>query len=165
MTAEEHQVCLLLGSNIQPEKNIVEGVNLLRARATLVCSSSVWETPSEGAAGPNFLNLSLLITTPLPADELKETILRPIEAQLGRVRSADKNAPRPIDLDIVFFDGHLLDPTLWLYAHRAVPVAEIFPEVRSDQGLLLKNVAAQLAKTNPIRLRADVRIDHRLHAG
>ncbi len=90
-----------------------------------------------GTTGPDFLNLALLVTTSLEAGELKEKVLRPLEAQLGRLRSADKNAPRPIDLDIIIFDDLLLDPNLLLYAHRAVPVAEILPDYRSSQGIPL----------------------------
>jgi len=151
-----HEVCLLLGSNIQPENNLAKGVDLLRQKVTVVQHSSAWETPSIGSTGPDFLNMALLITTTLEAGELKEKVLRPLEAQLGRVRSADKNAPRPIDIDIMIFDGQLLDANLFKYAHRAVPVAEILPDFRSAQGETLREAAYKLVKTSPIRLKPDV---------
>jgi len=52
-----------------------------------------------------------------------------------------------------------LDPNLWRYAHRAVPVAEILPNYRSDRGELLSEVATKLAKTTPIRLKPGLSID------
>lgn len=159
MTAPEHQACLLLGSNIQPEKNLALGLNLLRNMVTISRLSSVWETPSIGSSGPDFLNLAVLITTPLKASELKAQVLRPLEIQLGRVRSANKNAPRTFDVDIILFDGRLLDQNLWRYAHRAVPVAEIVPDYLSSRGDTLKDVAAELAKTIHIHLRPNVLVD------
>jgi 2-amino-4-hydroxy-6-hydroxymethyldihydropteridine diphosphokinase len=159
MNAQEHQACLLLGSNIQPEQNLALGVDLLRKKVKIIRISSVWETPSVGSAGPDFLNLALLITTPLEAGDLKMKVLRPLEAQLGRLRSADNNAPRPIDLDIILFDDQLLDPNLWHYAHRAVPVSEILPGYRSSTGEILSEVASRLAETTQIRLKLDVLVD------
>ena len=162
MKAQEHQVCLLLGSNLQPEKNLVLGVDLLRSQVKIVRGSSVWETPAVGSAGPNFLNLALLVSTALDAALFKEKVIRPLEIQLGRVRSADKNAPRTIDIDIIIFDDQLLDPNLWRFAHRAVPVAEILPDYRSDRGDLIKETASRLTETTPIRLKPDLRITHYL---
>ncbi len=159
-----HQACLLLGSNIQPGKNLALGVDLLKQKVTILQLSSVWETASVGSGGPDFLNLAVLIRTPLEALELKEKILRPLEAQLGRVREADRNAPRTIDLDIILFDGQLLDPTLFRYAHRAIPVSEILPDFRSDQGEILAEAASRLAKKTFIRLKPDVQIDRQLKA-
>lgn len=159
MTTLEHQACLLLGSNIQPEKNLTLGLNLLRNMVTISRLSSVWETPSVGSSGPDFLNLAALITTPLKATELKAQVLRPLEKQLGRVRSANKNAPRTFDIDIILFDGQLLDQNLWSYAHRAVPVAEILPDYLSSRGDTLKDVASELAKTIHIHLWPNVLVD------
>jgi len=156
MTAQEHQVCLLLGSNIQPEKNLALGVDLLRSQVKIVRASSVWETPAVGSAGLDFLNLALLVTTSQDAGMFKEKVIHPLEAQLGRVRSADKNAPRTIDIDIILVDNQLLDPNLYRFAHRAVPVAEILPDLRSEQGELLKDIASRLTKTTQIRLRPDL---------
>lgn len=160
MTAQEHQVCLLLGSNLQPEKNLALSVDLLRSKVKIVRGSSVWETPAVGSAGPDFLNLALLVTTSQDVGLFKEKVIRPLEMQLGRVRSADKNAPRTIDIDIILFDNQLLDPNLWSFAHRAVPVAEILPDLRSDQGDLLKDIAVGLAETTPIRLKPNLLITH-----
>lgn len=159
---QTHQACLLLGSNILPEKNLTLGLNLLRNVVTISKLSSVWEAPSVGSSGPDFLNLAALITTSLKASELKAQVLRPLEKQLGRVRSANKNAPRTFDIDIILFDGQLLDPNLWVYAHRAVSVAEILPDYRSDQGKLLKEVARELAEMNPVRLKRDVLVDSQI---
>ncbi|HEX7541916.1 MAG TPA: 2-amino-4-hydroxy-6-hydroxymethyldihydropteridine diphosphokinase [Anaerolineales bacterium] len=156
MTVSEHQTCLLLGSNIQPERNLPLATNELQKALTILQISSIWETPPVGSAGPNFLNAALLAQTPLEQNALKLQILLPLEAKMGRVRSADKNEARPIDLDIILFDGMILDPTLWQFAHRAVPVAEIQPELRSEAGETLREAAAKFVSAGSIRIRTDV---------
>lgn len=156
MMVSEHQICLLLGSNIQPEHNLPRAIDLLQIQLTILRISSVWETSPVGSVGPNFLNASLLAQTPLEQSTLKLQILTPLEAKMGRVRSADKNASRPIDLDIILYDGLILDPTLWLFAHRAVPVAEIQPDIRSEAGETLQEAAAKFISEGSIRLRPDV---------
>ena len=156
MPATGHQVCLLLGSNIQPEHNLPRAIDFLQNQLTILRISSVWETPPVGSAGPNFLNAALLVQTPLNQKKLKLQIITPLEAEMGRVRSADKNAPRPIDLDIILFDGQILDPTLWLFAHRAVPMADIQPDILSEAGETLKEVAEKFIAEGSIRLRPEV---------
>jgi len=152
----DHQVCLLLGSNIQPERNLTMAFDLLQNRLTILRISSVWETPPVGSDGPNFLNAALLAQTHLNQITLKLQILTPLEAKMGRLRSADKNAARPIDLDIVLYDQLILDPTLWHFAHRAVPVSEILPDIRSEAGKTIKEAAAKFVSSGSICLRPDV---------
>lgn len=154
----EHRACLLLGSNIEPEKNIPLAVTHLRERLTVLDLSSVWESASANCCYPDYLNMAVLVSTPLDAKTLKDGVLRPLETHMGRVRSEDKNASRPIDIDIIAFDGEVLDPTLWQHVHRAMPVSEICQELRSEQGELLAEVARKLADSTPIRKRPDVAI-------
>ena len=151
-----HRVCLLLGSNIRPEYNLPLAVAQFRLELTVLQVSSVWESEPVGGNGPCYLNAALLAVSSWDALLLKQRILLPLEARLGRVRSADKNAPRPIDLDIILFDRRLLDPTLGDFTYRAVPVSELLPEYLSEQGKPLKEVAAVLAAANPVHLRTDV---------
>jgi 2-amino-4-hydroxy-6-hydroxymethyldihydropteridine diphosphokinase len=160
MSQTVHRVCLLLGSNIQPETNLPRAISLLQGEVTILQASAVWETLSVGSGGPNFLNAALLVSTSLPALSLKQQVLRPLEARLGRVRTADKNAARPIDLDIILYDGQLMDPALWQHAHRAVPVAELMPDLRSETGETLEEVASRLAIATEICLRPDVVISN-----
>lgn len=154
-----HQAGLLLGSNIQPEKNIPLAVNLLHKQLTILQSSSVWESKTVGYDAANSLNAALLVLTSLEAESLKEQILNPLEAQLGRVRTSDKNAPRTIDLDILVFDQQLMDSNLWQSAFRAVPLAEVLPDFQSETGEHLKDAAFRLAHTTAIWLRKDVSIN------
>jgi 7,8-dihydro-6-hydroxymethylpterin-pyrophosphokinase len=62
---------------------------------------------------------------------LKEQALLPIETELGRQRTADKFAPRTIDIDIVLFDGKSCDDRYWEQAFVVVPLAEILPEYQN----------------------------------
>ena len=158
MKQSMHRVGLLLGSNIQPEKNLPLAVNLLQKQLTILQTSSVWESKAVGSDGANILNAAMLALTSLEAKILKEQVLRPLEAQLGRVRTSDKNAPRTIDIDILLFDEQLLAPDLWQYAFRAVPMAEILPDYQSKTGEFLKDAAVRLAQTTPIWVRQDVSI-------
>lgn len=153
-----HQACLLLGSNIEPEQNIPRAVSLLHERITILQVSSVWESASAECCYPDYLNLAVLVSTRLNAAELKEQVLRPLEAQMGRVRTEDKNAARPIDIDIILFDGALLDPTLLQFAFRAAPVAEIFPDYHSEEGEALKHIARRLKESFPVQLRKDISV-------
>jgi len=156
MKRVSHQVCLLLGSNIHPEFNLPLAVAHLRQELTVMRVSSVWESTPVGGMGPNYLNAAMLALTQKDAPLLKQRILLPLEARLGRIRSADKNSPRTIDLDIIFFDHQQMDPMLWEHAYRAVPVSEILPADLPELDSLLKEAAARLNATTPLRLRQDV---------
>ena len=123
---------------------------------TILRASSVWESPAVGSHGPNFLNAALLCQTSLAAEALKWQVLRPLEARLGRVRNQDKNAPRPIDFDIITVDGRLYDPLLWQYAFRAVPVAELLPDLISETGERLAEAARRLAVELPLKHRKNL---------
>lgn len=98
----------------------------------------------------------MLIESSATAEALK-TQLRAIESQLGRVRTGDKFAPHSIDLDVLLMDDTLIDPDLWKYAHLAVPVAELLPEMLHPQdGRRLCDLANDLLAETPIALRAEV---------
>lgn len=156
MTGGIHRVCLLLGSNVRPEDNLKQAFDLLHSHVNIEKMSAVWKTPAVGTTGPDFLNAALLVRTNLTVQELRQSVLRPLEAKLGRVRGADKNAPRPIDLDIIIFDDLVIDLNLWSRAYCAVPVAEILPCLCSNEGVLLKDIANQLAATTPMTLMPDI---------
>jgi 2-amino-4-hydroxy-6-hydroxymethyldihydropteridine diphosphokinase len=151
-----HQVCLLLGSNIEPEHNIPNAMILLKEKVTILRVSSVWESASVDCCYPDFLNLAVLVSTPLEAEQLKEQVLRPLETHMGRVRTQDKNASRPIDFDIILFDGELQDPAVWQHVHLAMPVSEIFPDYCAADGKLLSETAKSLAQSTPISIRPDI---------
>lgn len=143
-----HAAILIIGSNIQPEKNIDRVLDLLRERITLVELSSIWQTEPVGTVGPYFLNLAARVITELEAESLKWSVLREIEEQMGRVRTADKYAPRPIDLDIVLFDGEVLDNGLWERGYIALTVAELEPGlIHPLTGERLDEVAKRLRRT------------------
>jgi len=100
-----------VGSNIDPERNIPAALRLLRdAGAILGAISNFYRTAPLGSPGaPPFHNGVLRIETRLAPRALKFDVLRPIEDALGRQRSADKNAPRPIDLDLLLYGDRVID--------------------------------------------------------
>jgi len=156
MKRTHHLACVLLGSNIRPETNLPLAARRLQHLVEVVRASSVWESTAVGSQAANFLNAAVLIRSPLEPASLKKHLLQPLEAQFGRLRSADKNAARTIDLDLITYDDLLLDPSLWQYAYRAVPVSEVLPDFRSEAGVALKPAAERLLLQTPLKLRADV---------
>jgi 7,8-dihydro-6-hydroxymethylpterin-pyrophosphokinase len=82
-------------------------------------------------------------------------VLRTIETTLGRVRSADKFASRPIDLDLAYYgagvvvvDGKTIpDEDVLRYAHVAVPLAAVAPTwLHPITGQSLTTIAQQWAE-------------------
>jgi 2-amino-4-hydroxy-6-hydroxymethyldihydropteridine diphosphokinase len=158
MSSTVHQVCILLGSNIEAELNIPRAVALLQKKLNVLRASSVWESPAWDCCYPDYLNMAVLVETRLDAQQLKEQVLRPLETSMGRLRTEDKNASRTIDLDIILFDGTVIDPAVWKNAYQAIPVSELFPRLPSKTGESLKTLARRMIKTAPIQLRKDISI-------
>jgi len=157
MNTTDKQTVLLLGSNIQPELHLLQAIKRLQQRCRVQKISNVWETPAVGSDGPNFLNAAVLLETNLSPQALKNLVLRPMEAELGRVRQADKNAPRTIDLDVVVWGKHTWDGDIWQYAHAAAPVAELVPHLRNHPFQeRLAQVAKKLQNQAQIHLRSDI---------
>ena len=125
---EPHRIYLSLGSNIEPAPHLRQAIELLRRHGEDLTTSSVWETNAVGVTGSNFLNVCVRLTTPLPLAEIKEKIIRPIESALGRIRTEAKDAPRPIDIDLVLYDQQPVRMEYWQHAFMVVPLAELLPE-------------------------------------
>jgi len=102
----------------------------------------------------------VLLEVDLSPDELR-TELHKIEADLGRVRTRDKYAPRTIDLDLSLFGDRVLsgsdyqipDPEITRLAHLAIPLAELAPEFRHPS---LDETLRQIAD----RLRPESKLVH-----
>jgi 2-amino-4-hydroxy-6-hydroxymethyldihydropteridine diphosphokinase len=152
-----HRMILSLGSNIEAEINLPKAVQMLRVAGNVEAISSVWESESVGFNGPNFLNACVAILSPLGHVEFKEQIIRPIESNLGRVRSSEKNAPRPIDIDVELCDGKPVNAEYWRFAFVLIPLAELIPEFpHPASGEPLAKAAEKLRGQVWMRKREDV---------
>ena len=146
--------CLSLGSNIEPETHLVKATQLLRDQGRIERISSVWESESVGAEGPNYLNACILFSMPLNQTDLKKQVLLPIEVKLGRKRTENKFAPRTMDIDIVLFDGRSCDDRYWEQAFVVIPLAEIYPDYKNP---LTQESLAETAR----RLRTGIWMERR----
>ena len=165
--ARRNRAFIVLGSNIDAASNLQAAIRLLAEHCVVLAISPVYETLPIGKTDqPNFLNAAVLIETPLAAADLKREVLAKIELQLGRVRTADKNAPRTIDLDIALFNSevlevdarHIPDPDILKYAHIAVPLADLAPQYHHPEtGQSLVEIAGRVSMGGIIR-RDDVRL-------
>ena len=126
--SDSHLAYLSLGSNIQPEKNLIRAIERLQDHGNIEKISTAWESQSVGAEGPNYLNACLSFRAPVDSIQLKENIILPIEIELGRKRSENKFAPRTIDIDIVIFDDAPCDDRYWEQAFVMIPLSEIYPD-------------------------------------
>ncbi len=139
-----------LGANLGDARASVraamQGVAALPQTRNIACSSLYRTAPFE-AAGPDFINAVVAVSTRLTAPELLLNLQR-LENGAGRER-AYRNAPRTLDLDILLYgDARITGPTLQVphprMGERAfvlVPLAEIAPDkVSSAQ---LQAVASQ----------------------
>ena len=98
-----------IGSNIDAEKNIDSMLKILRQNVKVVCISSLVKTKPIGIKNqPEFTNGALKVETSLDFEALN-ILLKKIEDKLGRDRSEHKYGPRTIDMDIVVWNGKIVD--------------------------------------------------------
>ncbi len=135
-------------------------MNALRnlPHTTFLKASSLYETkPVSDIPQPNYINAAASIETTLTAYELLDQLLG-IEKRFGRTRTAERNAPRSLDLDILLFGDLVLhEPTLTL-PHPSLherrfalePLAEILAS-RAIAGLHTRGRTATQMLTELIR--------------
>lgn len=153
--------CISLGSNILPEKNLPAALKLLLEYGIeCIAASNVWQSVPVGTGGPDYLNAAVLIRTYLEPQDLKHQVLRNIEDELGRVRTEDKFAPRPIDIDILTYDGETFDAELWELPHLAVPFSELMPQHEHQLSHeRIADISERMLAKGGINMRSDIVLD------
>ncbi len=118
------------GSNIQPVKNVELAEKELSELGVLLKKSKFFFTkPLLYENQDNFYNGVFFIQIIYEHDELKQK-LKLIEQELGRIRTKNKNGPRTIDLDIVLFNGQVVDKDVFTRDFIKLPIIEILPELK-----------------------------------
>jgi 2-amino-4-hydroxy-6-hydroxymethyldihydropteridine diphosphokinase len=130
-------VYLGLGSNMgNRQENLDKALDLVSQRLRVEQVSSVYDTePFGNTDQPRFLNLVGKAATGLEPMALL-ILVKGIETKLGRLPRTT-NLPRPIDIDILFYDNRVIEtpeliiphPRLTERAFVLIPLAEIAPDL------------------------------------
>lgn len=129
-----NQAILAVGSNIEPQAHIQQALAILRQEQVFLEQSTFTETSPRGfIQQANFSNGAFSIETHLDKAELKQ-YLKQVEARLGRVRTENKNGPRTIDLDVIVFNGTIVDTDFYYYDFVRKAVTELMPELNHTRG-------------------------------
>lgn len=132
------EVYIALGSNLGNRKeNIQQAIEYLKNIPGIIIDkiSSLIETKPFKAKGPDYLNGVIKIKTLMTPEELLG-ITQDIEKKLGR-KPSYRNAPRPIDLDIILFGDKIINTKKLKIPHPRMkervfvmqPLLEIEPEI------------------------------------
>ncbi|MGH7143957.1 MAG: 2-amino-4-hydroxy-6-hydroxymethyldihydropteridine diphosphokinase [Planctomycetota bacterium] len=118
-SAGPHFYLISLGANLGDRAaNLTRALSILEAdpRNDVVTVSQLWETPPhlpadydrnpDAPAHPPYLNACAVLRSALDPDPFLETLLE-AERRMGRVRDPQgpRYQPRPIDLDVIVWDG------------------------------------------------------------
>ncbi|MEO5341526.1 MAG: 2-amino-4-hydroxy-6-hydroxymethyldihydropteridine diphosphokinase [Magnetococcus sp. MYC-9] len=136
---------IAFGSNIDPLPNLWRGLLRLHEELEVCAVSTVYRTAAlpdpnaqgDEAPGADFLNGAVRVTRHREPLAL-HTLLRSIEAELLRVRTPRRYAPRTLDLDIALMGEQVLhsdtlrvpDPDIPHRPFLAIPLAELAPQAR-----------------------------------
>jgi 2-amino-4-hydroxy-6-hydroxymethyldihydropteridine diphosphokinase len=133
-------IYIAVGANMSnPKETLIRLPSQLNARGVFVKkTSSLWRNPAwpAGLGYPDYLNGVFEVEFTASADDLL-TMLHALENAAGRRRSI-RNAPRPLDLDILDFRGEVREsldlqlphPRMNDRAFVMLPLAEIAPNWR-----------------------------------
>ncbi|MGE5548624.1 MAG: 2-amino-4-hydroxy-6-hydroxymethyldihydropteridine diphosphokinase [Solirubrobacterales bacterium] len=136
-------VYLGLGTNLGDRfANLKAAVAALEGVGAVEALSRVYETaPLYVTDQPAFLNMAARATTELAPLELLRR-LKAIEDELGRVASV-RYGPRLIDLDILLYEGEVVDGTELTIPHPRLPERRFALEPLADIAPSLNHPLAQ----------------------
>jgi len=149
---------LLLGSNMGNSRQQLLAANKLVKKniGRITRQSKLYVTAAWGNTNqPDFLNQVIVVETKLSATELIKAILS-VETDMGRIRTT-KNAPRIIDIDILFFNKDIINKKNLVVPHPEiqnrrfvlVPLNELSPAFVHP---VLKKTIHQLLDSSPDKL-------------
>lgn len=128
---------LALGSNLGDRlANLQTAIALMTPDVLVLAKSPVYETPPWGyLEQPAFLNQVIRAQTELSPDDLL-VFLKQLETRMGRLPT-ERNRPRVIDLDILFYDNlvyasaslSIPHPRMQGRAFVLVPLADLAPDL------------------------------------
>jgi 2-amino-4-hydroxy-6-hydroxymethyldihydropteridine diphosphokinase len=119
-----------IGSNINAEENIREAIMAVSKAHTLLKVSSLVHTKPVGFADqPDFINGCMLVRTELPKEQFNN-YLKGLELHLKRVRTANKNGPRTIDLDIIVWNDQIIDKDFYKRDFLKNSILELLPSIQ-----------------------------------
>ncbi len=125
-----NKVVIGAGSNIDPNQNIKEAQNALANHLNLIKTSAIIETEPIGCSNQdNFLNCAFLVETEMDSTSLKFW-LKDLENRMGRVKTENKDGPRTIDLDIVVWNGEVVDNEVHEREFLQNSINELLPELK-----------------------------------
>jgi len=148
-----------LGSNMgNRQDNLDKALDLLSQRLRVGQVSSIYDTePLGNTDQPRFLNLVCQVYTRLAPQELL-ALAKGIELKLGRAPGTS-NAPRPIDIDILFYGDQAIEtcqlviphPRLAERAFVLIPLAEIAPDlVHPVSGKTISDLLQEITETQGV---------------
>ena len=104
-----HECIIGIGSNIDADQNFASALLILESEHELVAVSSKVKTAPIGITDqPDFLNGAVKVRTHMDLTNF-QYYLKGIEDRLKRDRYSPKFGPRTIDLDIIVWDGKIID--------------------------------------------------------
>lgn len=122
-----------MGSNVSPEANVSKAKRFLKKHCLFLGESKFVKTKPVGYKEQNdFLNGAVVVATPQNRSQFKST-LKKIEAQLGRKRQANFYGPRTIDLDILVWNGKVVDRDFYTRNFIRQSVLELMPGLAKDK--------------------------------
>jgi 2-amino-4-hydroxy-6-hydroxymethyldihydropteridine diphosphokinase len=128
-TRQINQAVIGVGSNIDPQANIERAVaEIGKAHRVTAVSQWVRTKPVGFVDQPDFLNGAIRIETTFDLPQLRAW-LRELESLLGRVRTDNKSGPRTIDLDVVVWNGRVIDEDFHRRDFLRKAVLEVWPEI------------------------------------
>jgi GTP cyclohydrolase IV len=125
-----HDLYIGIGSNLGDRQgNILAALQRLRSRAQISAVSSFYESAAaHGAEGPAYLNIAAALRSELDAEAFKR-FARDVELAVGRARATRPLEARPIDVDLLAYDGVIVQPHLDARPYNLAPLAEIAPHL------------------------------------
>ena len=124
-----NRVVVGVGSNIRPKENIRKARTKISQTYRLIKESTFVETDPVGIEDqPNFINGAFLIETSLNTEQFKQWLFD-LEDKLERDRKGHKYGPRTIDLDIVVWNGEVVDSDLYNRDFLKNAVLEVQPDL------------------------------------